>query len=399
MKSSNQLIVNSNKSIVHMDLDTFFVSVERLQNSSLNGKPLLIGGTGDRSVVASCSYEARKFGVHSAMPMKLALRMCPDAIVMRGDYEQYSKYSHIVTDIIKEQVPLYEKTSIDEFYIDLTGMDRFFGCYTFASELRQKIIKESGLPISFGQSVNKTVSKVATGEAKPNGQLNIIHGTEKPFLGPLSIKKIPMVGDKTYHLLKNMGVQKIQTVQEMPVELMERLLGESGVIIWKKANGIDNTPVIPYSERKSISTEETFQTDTIDVNALRNIMVSMTEKLGFQLRNQKKLTSCITVKVRYSNFDTHTMQARIPYTACDHVLIKRVKELFEKLYTRRMLVRLIGVRVSHLVSGNYQINLFDDTEEMMNLYQAIDRMKARFGEQKIIRAVGIKQNSKDKFRR
>ena len=399
MKSSNQLTVNPNKSIVHMDLDTFFVSVERLQNSSLNGKPLLIGGTGDRSVVASCSYEARKFGVHSAMPMKLALRMCPDAIVMRGDYEQYSKYSHIVTDIIKEHVPLYEKTSIDEFYIDLTGMDRFFGCYTFASELRQKIIKESGLPISFGQSVNKTVSKVATGEAKPNGQLNIIHGTEKPFLGPLSIKKIPMVGDKTYHLLKNMGVQKIQTVQEMPVELMERLLGESGVIIWKKANGIDNTPVIPYSERKSISTEETFQTDTIDVNALRNIMVSMTEKLGFQLRNQKKLTSCITVKVRYSNFDTHTMQARIPYTACDHVLIKRVKELFEKLYTRRMLVRLIGVRVSHLVSGNYQINLFDDTEEMMNLYQAIDRMKARFGEQKIIRAVGIKANSKDKFRR
>jgi DNA polymerase-4 len=382
-----------------MDLDTFFVSVERLQNSALNGKPLLIGGTGDRSVVASCSYEARKFGVHSAMPMKLALRMCPDAIVMRGDYEQYSKYSHIVTDIIKEQVPLYEKTSIDEFYIDLTGMDRFFGCYTFATELRQKIIKESGLPISFGQSVNKTVSKVATGEAKPNGQLNIIHGTEKPFLGPLSIKKIPMVGDKTYHLLKNMGVQKIQTVQEMPVELMERLLGESGVVIWKKANGIDNTPVVPYSERKSISTEETFQTDTIDVNALRNIMVSMTEKLGFQLRNQKKLTSCITVKVRYSNFDTHTMQARIPYTACDHVLIKRVKELFEKLYTRRMLVRLIGVRVSHLVSGNYQINLFDDTEEMMNLYQAIDRMKARFGEQKIIRAVGIKQNSKDKFRR
>jgi len=399
MKSNIQQIIQPNKSIVHMDLDTFFVSVERLHNSSLNGKPLLIGGTGDRSVVASCSYEARRFGVHAAMPMKLALRMCPDAIVMRGDYEQYSKYSHIVTDIIKEQVPLYEKTSIDEFYIDLTGMDRFFGCYTFASELRQKIIKESGLPISFGQSVNKTVSKVATGEAKPNGQLNIIQGTEKPFLGPLSIKKIPMVGDKTYHLLKNMGVQKIQTVQEMPVELMERLLGESGVIIWKKANGIDNTPVIPYSERKSISTEETFQTDTIDVNALRNIMVSMTEKLGFQLRNQKKLTSCITVKVRYSNFDTHTMQARIPYTACDHVLIKRVKELFEKLYSRRMLVRLVGVRVSHLVSGNYQINLFDDTEEMMNLYQAIDRMKVRFGEQKIIRAVGIKANSKDKFRR
>lgn len=250
-------------------------------------------------------------------------------------------------------------------------------------------MKETGLPISFGLSVNKTVSKVATGQAKPNGEIKVDNGTERPFLAPLSIQKIPMVGDKTFRLLKSMGVEKVKTVQEMPVELMERLLGDNGTMIWKKANGIDNSPVIAYSERKSISTEETFGQDTMDVSALKNILVSMAEKVGFQLRSQKKLTSCITVKVRYSNFDTHTMQARIAYTSCDHVLIPKIKELFDKLFSKRMMVRLIGVRVSHLVGGNYQINMFDDTEEMMNLYQAIDRMKTRYGEGKIVRAIGL----------
>jgi len=372
-----------------MDLDSFFVSVERLQNSQFVGKPLLIGGTGDRGVVACCSYEARKFGVHAAMPVRLALRLCPDAIVVKGDHERYTHYSEVVTEIIKEAVPLYEKTSIDEFYIDMTGMDRFYGCYDYTHELRGKIMKETGLPISFGLSVNKTVSKVATGQAKPNGEIKVDNGTERPFLAPLSIQKIPMVGDKTFRLLKSMGVEKVKTVQEMPVELMERLLGDNGTMIWKKANGIDNSPVIAYSERKSISTEETFGQDTMDVSALKNILVSMAEKVGFQLRSQKKLTSCITVKVRYSNFDTHTMQARIAYTSCDHVLIPKIKELFDKLFSKRMMVRLIGVRVSHLVGGNYQINMFDDTEEMMNLYQAIDRMKTRYGEGKIVRAIGL----------
>jgi len=379
----------ASRAIVHMDLDSFFVSVERLQDSSLNGKPLLIGGTAGRGVVASCSYEARKFGVHSAMPMKMALRLCPEAIVLRGDYDQYSKFSHLVTDIIREDVPLYEKSSIDEFYIDLSGMDRFFGSYLFATELRKKITRETGLPISFGLSANKTVSKIATNEAKPNGQLEILRNTEKTFLAPLSVQKIPMVGDKTYRLLKSSGIEKVKTIQEMPVELMERLLGESGRVLWRKANGIDNSPVIPYSERKSISTEETFATDIIDVVGIRALLVSMTEKLGFQLRNQQKLTSCITVKIRYSNFDTHTMQAKIPYSSCDHILIPRVKELFEKLYSQRMLIRLVGVKFSCLVSGNYQINLFDDTEEMMNLYQAMDRMKHKYGEGKVVRAIGM----------
>ncbi len=375
------------RTVVHMDLDTFFVSVSRLQNRALIGKPVLVGGSSDRGVVASCSYEARKFGIHSAMPMKLAKRLCPEALIIRGDYEQYSKYSNIITEIISEQVPVYEKSSIDEFYIDLTGMDKFFGCYKLATELRHKIQNETGLPISFGLSKNKTVSKVATGEAKPNGQLNIDFGTEKNFLSPLSIRKIPMVGEKTYHLLRSMGVEKIKTLQEMPVELLQNVLGVNGAVIWKKANGIDNTPVEPYSERKSLSTEETYDSDTTDLTKLKSTLVAMTEKLAFQMRNEGKLTSCITVKIRYSNFDTHTTQAKIAYTSCDHTLITKVKELFEKVYQRRMLIRLVGVRFSHLVGGAYQINLFDDSEHMIKLYQAMDRMRKKHGDAAVQRAI------------
>jgi DNA polymerase-4 len=376
------------RNIVHIDLDSFFVSVERLINPKLIGKPVLVGGTSDRGVVASCSYEARTFGIHSAMPMKQAKQLCPEAIVVRGDSGEYSKYSNIITDIIKETVPLYEKTSIDEFYMDLTGMDKFFGCYKLATELRQRIITETNLPISFAMSANKTVSKVGTGEAKPNGQKHILQGTEKEFLAPLSIKKIPMVGDKTYQLLRGMGVMWIRTLQEMPLELMQQVLGDNGTVIWRKAQGIDNSPVEPYSERKSISTERTFEQDTIDVKMLRGLLIGMTEKLAFQLRSEQKLTACVTVKIRYSDFNTYTMQARIPYTSMDHILIEKVKELFDKLYQKRMLIRLVGIRFSHLVHGGHQYNLFDQTPEQVQLYLAMDKIRKRFGDDAVARAVG-----------
>ncbi len=369
------------RNIVHIDLDSFFVSVERLLHPQLLGKPVLVGGTSDRGVVASCSYEARAFGVHSAMPMRMARQLCPEAILVKGDHEQYSKYSNIITEIINGDVPLYEKTSIDEFYIDYTGMDRFFGCYKMASELRQKIMRETNLPISFAMSSNKTVSKVGTGEAKPNGQKEIAYGTEKSFLAPLSIRKIPMVGDKTYQLLRGMGIQKIATLQEMTCELVQQVLGDNGSSIWRKANGIDNSPIVPYSERKSISTERTFDKDTIDVKALKSLLIGMAEKLGFQLRDEGKLTSCVTVKIRYSDFNTYTMQSRIPYTSLDHVLLEKINALFDKLYQKRMLIRLIGIRLSHLVYGGYQYNLFEDTEEKIKLYQAMDGIKKRFGKE------------------
>lgn len=374
---------------MHLDLDTFFVSVERLLDSRLVGKPVMIGGTSDRGVVASCSYEARAYGVHSAMPMKRARELCPDAMIIRGNSATYSEKSNQVTEIIKETVPAFEKTSIDEFYADLTGMDKFFSSYKMGTELRERIIKETGLPISFGMSQNKTVSKVATGEAKPNNQLRIDEGTEKPFLAPLSVAKIPMVGQKTQQTLYSLGVKKIHTIQDMPVELMEKVLGKNGVSIWHKANGIDNSPIIPYHERKSISTERTFERDTIDVHKLKGILMAMTENLAFQLRRGNKLTACVTVKVRYSDFNTYTLQSRIPYTSADHVLIPKVMELFNKLYNKRLLVRLIGVRYSHLVGGGYQINLFDDAEEMINLYHAMDKIRDKFGDRRIMRASGM----------
>lgn len=375
--------------IVHFDLDTFFVSVERLLNSKLIGKPVIVGGFSDRSVVAGCSYEARHFGVHSAMPMKMARILCPDAIIIRGDMEQYTRYSNMVTDIIAEQAPVYEKASIDEHYLDISGMDRFFGCMKWTHDLRQNIIQETGLPISFGLSVNKTVCKIATGEAKPNGELEVAAPYVVPFLSPLSISKIPGIGDKTYRLLRSMGIATIATLSHIPPEMIQKVLGENGLIIWKKANGIDPTPVIPYSERKSISTETTFDQDTIDIHMINDLLIRMVEKIAFTLRKKQKLTSCVTVKIRYANFDTHTMQMRIPYTSFDHVLIPVTKELFRKVYQRRMLIRLIGVKFSHLITGTQQIDMFDDTPELINLYQAVDRMRLRYGRKAVIRAVGI----------
>jgi DNA polymerase-4 len=372
-----------------MDLDAFFVAVECKKEPKLRGLPLIVGGSSRRGVVAACSYEARKFGVHSAMPMYLALQLCPDAKVISGDMESYSQNSHLITEIIADQAPAFEKSSIDEFYIDASGMDRFFGAFKWAVELRQKIIKESNLPISMALSVNKLVSKVATAEFKPNAEKQIAAGEEKDFLAPLSIEKLPMVGKKTAAFLYDMGVRTVATLREMPVPFLISAFGKNGISLWNKAHGIDDSPIVSYSEQKSISTESTFEEDTIDVKRLKSILIAMVEKVAFQLREQKKLASCITVKIRYSNFDTETRQVHIPYTSSDHIILRVVQELFDKLYNRRMLIRLVGVRLSHLVHGNQQINLFDDTEEDISLYEAMDYIKHKHGTEKLIRATTL----------
>lgn len=377
-----------NRAISHMDLDTFFVSCERLKNSDLVGKPLIIGG-GDRGVVASCSYETRYFGVRSAMPIKMALRLCPEARVIRGDMEMYSNMSHTVTEIIQEKVPVLEKASIDEFYLDLSGMDKFFGCYQWTTEIAEAVRKNTGLPISFALSTNKTVSKIGTGESKPIGKLEIPEQKIRAFLNPLSVKKIPMVGNVTFQLLSRLGVRNIQTLSEMPVDVLHRLIGKNGQELWKKANGIDETPVVPYSERKSISKENTFSQDTIDINGIKSILSGMVEQLCFQLRQEKWLTSTVVVKIRYSNFDTETKQYRIPYTSSDHTLLRYALELFEKVYHRRMRIRLIGVKFTGLVHGCHQMNLFEDTEELISLYQTMDKIKTRFGSDSVGRASGF----------
>ncbi len=371
-------------SIVHMDLDSFFVSVERLQNSKLNGLPVIISGSSSRSVVSSCSYEARKYGVRSGMPAKMAKYLCPDAIFIIGDMEKYTYYSKMVTQIIAENAPAYEKASIDEHYIDVSGMDKFFGTVKWTNELRKKIIKETGLPISTGISINKTVAKIATGEAKPMGEKIVEKPMVNIFLDPLPVKKIPMLGNKTYAILKSMGILKIKTLREMPIILIEKLLGKNGISIWEKANGIDNSPIISYSEQKSISTETTFEKDCSDINLMYDIISEMATKLTFRLRKEQWLTSCITVKIRYSDFDTHIIQKNIPYTAFDHIIIPIAKELLLKLYKRRVMIRLIGIKFSQLVRGVPQLDLFEDTSKMVNLYKSLDFLREKYGE-RIIR--------------
>jgi DNA polymerase-4 len=378
--------------ISHLDLDTFFVSVARLDNTKLVGKPVIVGGLSDRGIVASCSYETRAFGVHSAMPMKIARRLCPAAEIVTGDPDRYSQLSRDVTEIIREQVPLYEKASIDEFYADLTGMDRYFGCSLFMNELKQRIIKQTGLPISYALASNKLLSKVATNESKPNGQAVVDFGAEREYLAPLVVRKLPGVGEKTSSLLRQMGVSTIRILSEIPMPMMQSRFGKQGVEMHRRSHGIDESPVVPYSEQKSIGTEETFENDTIDIQFLHRELVRMTEKVSFQLRQQKKLCGCVTIKLRYADFNTELRQTVIGYTSSDDVLLKTAKELFKKIYDRRQLVRLLGVRLSHLVQGQYQIDLFSDTVENIRLYQAMDHIRSRFGENAVHRSIAQQLN-------
>lgn len=377
------------RAILHMDLDSFFASVECVRDSSLIGKPLVIGGLGGRGVVSSCSYEARRYGVHSAMPMKMAMRLCPQAIVLRGDMDKYSEYSQLVTDVVASEAPSYEKSSIDEFYMDVSGMDKYFGCYKWATELRGKIIKETGLPISFGLSVNKLVSKVGTSEAKPNGTREIPTGTEKCFLAPLSVSKIPGVGKEMYKKLSFMGVRSIKVLSDIPIKLLEREFGKTGRSLWEKANAIDDSPVVPYHEQKSMSKERTFSEDTLDIKYIRSLLADMTDKLAFELRADRKLAACVTLKIRYADFNTYTKQRKISYNANDNTLGKHVLDLFDQLYQRRQLIRLVGVKFSDLVHGFYQIDLFEDTQEQIALLKEMDQIRVRYGANAVMRASAL----------
>jgi DNA polymerase-4 len=375
--------------IVHIDLDSFFVSVERKFDPSLIGKAVIIGGSADRGVVASCSYEARKFGVHSAMPTRQALKLCPHAILVRGSHGRYGEASREVTEIIHKAVPLYQKTSIDEFYIDYTGMDRYHDSYQHISDLRQKIIRDTGLPISFGMASTKTVAKMATNQAKPNGQLFIPQGKEKDFLAPLHISKIPMLGEKTCQKLYLYGIEKIGQLQKVDVKFLETVFGKMGTYIYEKAHGLDDSQIIPHSERKSISTEHTFDININDKVSIENILVSMTEELASKLRKENKVASCLAIKIRYANFETHTQQEKIALTAAEHILIPGIKNLLKKAWNQHRPIRLIGVRLSNLCTGTYQINLFEDNEERIKLYQAMDKINFKFGEKTVCRAAGM----------
>ena len=379
--------------IAHFDLDAFFVSVEILKNPSLKGKPIIVGGDGQRGIVAACSYEARKFGIQSAMPAISAKRLCPNAIFLKGSFHEYSHYSRLVTQIIADSVPLYEKASVDEFYIDMTGMEKFFGVSECTKKLREKIIKETGLPISYGLSTSKLVSKMATNEAKPNGYLEVAPGKEKDFLWPLTVDKIPGVGKQTQIQLQNLGIFTIENIAHTAVDQLEYHFGKWGKKLWEKAHGFSTSPVEPYSEQKSISHETTFDANFADIHFLHTELVRLTEKTAYSLREEEKLTGCVTVKLRYADFTTVTKQEVIDYTALDNILIAKAKNLFNSLYKKGEKLRLLGVRFSHLVPITIQMSLFDAIEKL-ELYKAVDGIKNQFGSHAILKAASLQNKSR-----
>lgn len=374
-----------NRIIAHFDLDAFFVSVECLNDPSLKNKPLIVGGSKERGVVAACSYEARKYGIHSAMPMATAMRLCPHATVVKGTRGEYSMYSRWVTEIIAAKAPLFEKASIDEFYLDLTGMDKYFNPWQWTIELRQEIIEKTGLPISFALASNKMIAKIATNEAKPNGYLQVANGMEREYLAPLAVNTIPGIGKQTHQVLLATGIQTIGDITRRSQAQMEALLGNYGAELWQKAHGIHNSPVTAYHEAKSISTENTFEANSNDSEFLIRELVRMTEKVGYELRQDDKMAGCVSVKLRYSDFETRQRQTSISYTCYDDELIPVAQNLFEKLYRRGEHVRLLGVRLSELTDGARQTNLFENTQKKSGLYKAIDAVKDRFGKSAIVR--------------
>ena len=381
--------------IAHFDLDSFFVSVEILNDPSLKGKPVLVGGY-ERGVVAACSYEARKYGIHSAMPMKKALQLCPHAIVTNNSRGEYSKFSRWVTDIIASKAPLFEKASIDEFYIDLSGMDKFFGASKYAKDLREHIKKETGLPISCGLSSAKFISKMATNEAKPNGFLEVPHGKEKEFLWPLGIEKINGVGKQTEIQLKYLGLYTIEDIANTTIEVLEKNLGKWGESLWRKSQGIGSAEIITDWEQKSMSHENTFDKDHTDIDFLHSELVRLTDKTTYALREDEKLTGCVTVKIRYSDFETTSRQETIDYTSLDDMLMAKAKDLFNKSYQKGRPVRLLGVRFSQLIPFTMQMSLFENSAEKLNLYKAVDDIKNRFGSKLVRKAVTAPSKSPPK---
>jgi DNA polymerase-4 len=379
-------VSNQQRYIAHFDLDSFFVSVEILNDPSLKGKPVIVGGHSERGVVAACSYEARKFGIHSAMPIRKALKLCPTATIVKGTRGEYTRYSRWVTEIISAKAPLFEKASIDEFYIDLTGMDKYFNPYQWTIDLRQEITQKTGLPISFALATNKLVSKIATNEAKPNGFMQVPPGSEKEFLAPLKVNKIPGVGEHMYHSLVSLGINTIGDINNFGPKELQRHLGKYGLELWDKAQGVHEGEVSPYHEAKSISTENTFDEDKTDENFLMTELVRMTEKVAYELRQDEKLTGCVAVKIKYSDFTVVSKQATIDYTLRDDELLRVAKELFKKLYAPERRIRLLGVRLSELTNHAVQGSLFDDSEKKNELYKAIDAVKNKFGKSALQKA-------------
>ncbi len=371
------------RTIFHLDMDAFFVSVERVLNPKLEGKPVIVGGDphGGRGVVAACSYEARKFGLHSAMPIRTAYKLCPHGIYLHGHYDEYVRYSKAVKNILTNYAPVIEQASIDEFYIDFTGCSHLYGSYpSLASKLQREINKKLHLPCSIGISGNKVTSKIASDYKKPNGITYISPGGEKKFLAYLSVQVIPGVGKVTLKELNQKGIYFIRDITNLPQDYFAAAFGKHGIDLWNKANGGGPEYLTVEREQKSISHETTFLNDILSIKKIEETLFDLSAKLSQSLKENNWISSTITLKLRYSDFKTLTKAKTIKHSDDPIIIYNIVKNLFEKSYTRRVAVRLIGIKVTNFMESSSQQFLFDDIFiKRGKIIDAINTIRTKYG--------------------
>jgi len=376
------------RAILHLDVDSFFASVEIRRNIGLRNKPLVVSGNGVQSAVASCSFEARKWGIHSGMPIRMVRRMCPEAIIIQGDMEAYQRESGIIEEMIQEAVPICERAALDAFYADLTGMDKYFGCWRWSEELKQRIFRETHLPLSMGLAINKLVARIGTLEARPNGARLVERGTERGFLSPLPVRKLPGVGDIISRKLNLMGIRQIGLLAALPPRLLEREFGKPGVQLWKKANAEDHSPVVPHQKNDTLQWEQVLDKETTDLVILKRHLVTYLGMLCKQLRERKCLCTRIRVKIRYTDFNTFSREKKITPTCSDSTLEREAFGLLAILFDRRQGIRLIGIQLGGLVKGSPQLDLFDQGAKNIHLLKALDRIRNRFGDAALGTVIG-----------
>lgn len=371
--------------ILHVDMDAFFASVEQVRNPALKGKPLIIGGGAKdtRGVVSTASYEARKYGVHSAMPLVEARRLCPHGIFLRGDYQAYQEASQRVATVMETVSPYVEGVSIDEAYIDVTGSQHLFGGDdAIAAYLKSHIFNETQLPCTIGIAPNKLVAKVATDAAKPDGYLRIDAGKERDFLRPMPIGKLPGIGPHTEKLLTSLGVTTIGQLADLPPLILLNTFGQSGYALQRSAQGVSTSPVEPVRRAKSVGRETTFEHDLLDWPSIERILFHLCERALYALREIQMETRCVTLKVRYGDFSTYTFAKTLAQPTCiDADIHSSLRELLPKAKERRLRVRLIGVSFSSLTYNQHQLPLFggEQTQRWERVLDGADRIRARYG--------------------
>ncbi len=381
------------RAIAHLDLDAFFASVEERLDPGLEGKPVIVGG-GERGVVSTANYIARRYGVHSAMPMRTARRLCPHAVYVRGSYSVYKEYSSRLMTLLGGYSPLVEQVSLDEAYVDLTGTERLFGpVVATAREIQRRVDEDLSLSISVGLATNKLAAKVASDLKKPHGFTVVRPGEEAAFLAPLAVERLPGVGPVLLGRLRDRGIATVGDLAQVPLELMRLSFGEPGEVLAHRARGIDPRSVTPRETVKSISRETTFQEDVTDTGLLESSLLELAEDVCRRLRRQRLQARTVAVKIRYSDFATHTRSHTLGKPAdVDEVFFREVLALFRKGRTRRYRIRLVGVGVSNLVPRCWQDDLFDQELPLLReLGLKLDVIREKYGRNAIRR--GAAQSS------